>query len=498
MLIGAAVLVAVVTVGGVAWARSGSPAAYRTAVVSRGPVTATLELVGTVQPAQAATVGFAQSGTVASVDVAVGQSVTAGQAVAQLDLTTLRGKLAQAQATEAAARLTLTQAENGTLPAGAGGTASGGSSPSATRTAATGTGSGGTVAAQQAVTAAQKAVDAASKAAQQQLSATSTACGSGPPAAGPSTRGGAATAGAAPAAGTAAGDPGGCLAAESALLQAEQALAGRQTTLTTAQAALAKALTSSGSASGAGAGGTTVSAAQLAEYRAALDAATAAVGAAQQALDQGTAVSPLTGTVVSVGLLPGQAVTAASSTAVVEVAVPGGYQVTTTVPTAQVGRVAAGQHATVTPDGGGGLTATVASVGAVPGSSGYPVVLALGPGTPGLHVGSSAAVTLTTATVASAVVVPTSAVRTVGTRHVVEVLTGGAVAPVAVTTGATGPLRTQVLSGLQVGQQVVLADLSSTVTSDSSTTGGTTGGFGGAGGRFAGGAPGQRAGRPTG
>jgi trimeric autotransporter adhesin len=102
-------------------------------------------------------------------------------------------------------------------------------------------------------------------------------------------------------------------------------------------------------------------------------------------------------------------------------------------------------------------------------------------------VGSSAAVSLTTATVASALVVPTSAVRTVGTRHVVEVLSGSTVSPVAVTTGATGPLRTEVLSGLAVGQQVVLADLSSTVTSDGSTTGGTTGGFRGGAGRFAGG-----------
>jgi hypothetical protein len=214
-----------------------------------------------------------------------------------------------------------------------------------------------------------------------------------------------------------------------------------------------------------------VTAAQLAQYRAALDADSAAVDVAQQALDQGTAVSPLTGTVVSVGLLPGQAVTAASSTAVVEVAAPGGYRVTTTVPTAQVGRVAAGQHATVTPDGGGAVDATVVSIGAVPGSSGYPVELTLAPTATGLHVGSSAAVSLTTAGVASAVVVPTSAVRTVGSRHVVEVLTGGTVSTAAVTIGATGPLRTQVLTGLQVGQRVVLADLSSTVTSDSSTTG---------------------------
>jgi hypothetical protein len=83
-------------------------------------------------------------------------------------------------------------------------------------------------------------------------------------------------------------------------------------------------------------------------------------------------------------------------------------------------------------------------------------------------------------------VVPTSAVRTVGSRHVVEVLTGGTVSTAAVTIGATGPLRTQVLTGLQVGQRVVLADLSSTVTSDSSTTGGTTGALGGGAGRFAG------------
>lgn len=105
---------------------------------------------------------------------------------------------------------------------------------------------------------------------------------------------------------------------------------------------------------------------------------------------------------------------------------------------------------------------------------------------------------LTTGRISAAVVVPTSAVHTFGTRHVVEVLSGGKLQPTAVTVGITDPLRTQVVTGLTVGQQVVLADLSSTVTSDSSTSGSGSGlgGLGGrsfTGGAFGGGAGGGRA-----
>jgi HlyD family secretion protein len=268
-------------------------------------------------------------------------------------------------------------------------------------------------------------------------------------------------------------------------MQAETDLSGKQTALASAETALSQQLTKATSSTGASAGSssTTVSAAQLAQYQAGVDADDAAVEVAQQNLDQGTAVSPLSGSIVSVGVAPGQSVTAASSTEVVVVSSPDGYQVDATVPTADIASVAVGQKASVVPDGGtGALAATVASISASATSSGFPVVLGLSGTSSALHQGASATVTLTTGSVANSLVVPTSAVHGLGTRHVVEVMNGSTLQPTVVTVGLTGPLWTQILSGLKAGQQVALADLSSTVTSDSSTTTTTRTGLTGGGG----------------
>jgi hypothetical protein len=63
---------------------------------------------------------------------------------------------------------------------------------------------------------------------------------------------------------------------------------------------------------------------------------------------------------------------------------------------------------------------------------------------------------------------------------VVRVLTGEQVAPTPVQIGAVGSVLTQIVSGLKVGQQVVLADLSAALPS-SSTGARLGGGFGGGG-----------------
>jgi hypothetical protein len=184
----------------------------------------------------------------------------------------------------------------------------------------------------------------------------------------------------------------------------------------------------------------------------------------------------------------GQSVTGASSAALIAISAPDGYQITATVPTAQIARVQVGQHASVTPDGGNAaLPAAVTAVAATPGTSGYQVTLGLSASGSSLREGSAAAVRLTTGSAAAATVVPTSAVHTVGSRSVVDVLANGTATPTVVTVGIVGATRTQVLSGLKEGQQVVLADLSSTVTSDSSTSTGTGRGGGLTGGGLTGG-----------
>ena len=490
LIVGAAVVAAVVAAGSVAYARSGSAPAYRTAAVTRGPVTATLDLVGTLNPVHSATVGFAQSGTVASVAVAPGQSVTAGETIAQLDLTSLQARLTQAQAAEATARQTLVAAENGQLPTSAGGSSSGGGASGGGRSGGSSAGTAAISAAQRKVVSAQKAVDGARAAAEAGLRAATKAC-SGPSSPASSSRASssptsssrgssspASSSHGSPAPGTGSSGNSACLGAEQTLLAAQQSLAGKESALSAVQTALSKAL---GTAAAPAASSTGVSATQLTAYQAALDAATAAASVAQQNLGQGSAVSPLDGTVVAVGITRGQSVAAASSTAVITISSRDGYEVTTTVPTTAIARTAVGEKASVVADGTSTtLPATVTAIAAAPVGTGYPVTLGLTGPTTGLRQGASASVRLTTGTQHDGIVVPTSAVRSFGTRHVVEVLSGTTVQPALVTVGIVDPLRTEIVTGLKVGQRVVLADLSSTVTSDSSTT---TGGGGGLGGR---------------
>ena len=60
----------------------------------------------------------------------------------------------------------------------------------------------------------------------------------------------------------------------------------------------------------------------------------------------------------------------------------------------------------------------------------------------------------------STLAVPTSAVRTSGNAHTVEVLDGNTLRRTPVRVGVVGYTWTQVTSGLKKGQQVVLAQMS--------------------------------------
>jgi membrane fusion protein, macrolide-specific efflux system len=82
--------------------------------VSTGTITQTVSSSGTIQPAQQASLNFGQSGRVTAVDVSAGQTVTAGQALATIDTTSLAASLAQAQANLAndQAQLTTDEADS--------------------------------------------------------------------------------------------------------------------------------------------------------------------------------------------------------------------------------------------------------------------------------------------------------------------------------------------------------------------------------------------------
>jgi hypothetical protein len=107
----------------------------------------------------------------------------------------------------------------------------------------------------------------------------------------------------------------------------------------------------------------------------------------------------------------------------------------------------------------------------------YLVVVGLDDPNAPLTNGDLGTVTIVTKRVAHALAVPTSAVTVIGTRHVVQVVaSGGTPKTVGVRVGAVGADWTQVTSGVQAGDRVVLADLSTPLPgSATSSTNGTTG-----------------------
>ena len=482
----AAVVVVVVVVIAASSAFGSGADPYRTAVVTEHRVTATIDGVATIEPVNQVQVGFPTSGTVATVAVKPGDPVTIGQTLATLDETSLTATLHDKEAALADAKLTLRQARNGQLSqvsqGGGFSTASTGSTQSAAAAESTdivltaamtpsGPSDQDIAAAQQAVISAQRDVDAALGAADAALQTATAAC---------------TPAGSTPVDATA------CATALQAALDAQQATATAQSTLAKASthldallaqraAALANATSggSSGTAggdstaaggppssvgSGGASSGASVSAADLAKYQQAVDAAEAEVAVAQQALQQATITSPLDGTVTDVTLKAGDDVTGGSSDATVTIEGPGGYEASMAVGVDDVTKIRTGQSAVVVPDGTKTtLTGRVTAISVTPTTSGtsttYNITISLPADNTDLHSGSIASVSVVLATTDAPRAVPTSAVATNGTRHTVTVVDGGTTRDVTVQVGMIGNAWASITSGLKAGDVVVLADL---------------------------------------
>jgi HlyD family secretion protein len=477
------VVIAIVAALSGVFASSGSD--YRTVVASTQNVNAALSGVATIEPQLEATIAFPAAGTVTSVSVQIGDKVSAGQTVAQLDPQSLAQTVDQQMATLTQDQLTLTNAMNGqsTTSGGLGGTggAAGGSAsttasglssevtPAAThsgvllavRTAAT---SPAIAAAQQAVLQDQTQVDTAQGTAQSDVGAAITACGFTPITA--------------PELMTCQTDIGTLNNDEQMVKTALSRLAAASSTLDqllnqAASTPSTKPATSGGSSGGFSSGSAGHSsasaaptAADLSADQAAVDAAVANVAVAQQALAQATLTSPINGTVDAVNLVVGASVTAGSTTENIVVQGSGGYQVSTTIGIDNIPHVAVGQPATVVPDGAHKtLPGKVASISIAPNSTSalsttYLVVIGLKHPNLKLGNGSTGTVTITTQHAKSTLAVPTSAVTTSGTSHTVEVLAGNTPRKTTVRVGVVGYTWTQITSGLKAGQQVVLAQLS--------------------------------------
>lgn len=523
-------LVATVLVAAAATAwlltRPAAPA-YRTTDVEQGDAVATLDAVGTVTPVHQADLTFATAGTVGSVDVAVGQQVTAGQTLASLDATPLDDAVVSAQASLAQAQATLATdeaAQSATTVAAP--VPSGSASPPPADPSAS------------AATGAKAPRWPPCRRCWSPPSSTRTPTPRPPsppwprpppPAPAPAAPGG--PPGAASTGGSGGSAPGAaptCAEELSRATAAQQAVVADITAVQKAEATLTGALEGSGpTAAGAGSGGVggtapatttpstlsatpprtasptatsaasgrtrTVTAQQVALDQADVDVAQARLDQAQQAAAGSELVSTLAGTVASVTVGPGQSVAAGSPGSGPEVVVIGSgstYQVTADVPVAEIGRVAVGQQVLVTPDTSTAtVRGTVTAIGVLATSTSssvtYPVTVALDAAGLGSFSGAEATLSIVTGETDGVPTVPTSAVRTVGADHFVTVLEGTTPRAVRVGVGTVGAVRTQITSGLSDGQQVVLADLARPVPASSTTRVGLAG-FAGAG-RFGGG-----------
>ncbi len=117
LVAGAAVILLVT--GGIVASRATSapPAApLRTAAVARGTVTQTVQISGSVSPTAQTRIGFKAGGRLAQTLVVVGQTVAAGQTLAQLDTTDLQVALSQAKASLASAQAKYDQTTAGATP----------------------------------------------------------------------------------------------------------------------------------------------------------------------------------------------------------------------------------------------------------------------------------------------------------------------------------------------------------------------------------------------
>jgi multidrug efflux pump subunit AcrA (membrane-fusion protein) len=230
--------------------------------------------------------------------------------------------------------------------------------------------------------------------------------------------------------------------------------------------------------------------------QASIDTAQANLADAQQAVGGANLVSTIAGTVAAVSIAPGDSVTAGSSSSSPQVVVIGtgsNYEVTTAIAVADIGKVSVGQQAVIAPDATNSVeTGQVSSIGVLATSgtttTTYPVTITLDSSSLGQLSGAEANVSIIVKKSVGVTTVPSSAVQTIGSNHLVTVVNGGTTAKVVrVTLGTVGDVLTQVTSGLKVGQSISLASMQEPLPSTSTTTRTGFGGLGGAGGLAGGG-----------
>ncbi|HEY2705879.1 MAG TPA: biotin/lipoyl-binding protein [Candidatus Dormibacteraeota bacterium] len=504
LVVPAAVAVAVAGGGAALVAQHGASGStqYRTAVATLGTVTQTISLSGSLAPVGETDLDFGSSGRVTAVDVHPGQAVTAGQALATIDPAALQAALTQAQATlsSAQARLSLDQAgpTAQSLAQAQAAVRTGQTQVQGAQTALADT----QVIDQTSITSAQNALTAA----QAKLAADrANSCPAAPtptpaPSASPSP-------GSCASAQQISGDTAAATAARdgvsSAQAKAQQSEHQAQSQLSAAQVQLQNAQGSLTALQQ----GTTTQQVQIDQSQVQIDQIN--VDNAQKALTQATLTAPLAGAVAQVNVTVGQIAasggststgsssaagggsssTGSSTTHAIVILTPGAFQVVGAVSDAQVNQIAVGQLARVSVAGASqaisGRVTGIAPVATVTsGVATFPVTVVLDGTNPSLHSGVSASIAVVVNQAVHVITVPSSAIHPSGGTDSVQALVNGQPQAVPVTIGASDALRTQIVSGLNEGDTVVIATVSGTVPTPNASTllGGGRGAGGGRGG----------------
>lgn len=224
---------------------------------------------------------------------------------------------------------------------------------------------------------------------------------------------------------------------------------------------------------------------QIAQAQANVDSARATADAAQRGVTETTLTAPQDGKVLSVsgkvgevssggnssntsGTTSGTSSNSTSNSAVtssgsgfIVIANLSQLAVTANIAEADAAKVQLGQPARITFPGAGATgTGTVTQI--TPQSTvtnnvvQYPVQVSLATAPPGVGVGSTANMSITTGSKSGVLVAPTSAITTVGNRHTVTVRRGDQDVVVPVEIGLVGDTTTEIVGGVNEGDQLVL------------------------------------------
>lgn len=391
-------VVAIIGGGVTYYATRSKTSAYQTALVTKGAVVQSVTLSGVVVPTNSYSVAPPTSGLVTSVHVSVGQSVQTGAVLATISPSTnFADQIAAAQASLAQAEATLALAESETT--------------TTTTTAPV-------VVSQSALLIAQIT---------QSVAQLKTVC----------------------------------------------ATPSCQSQLVSIQALLQKLETTSSKASNSASSGVRNSAppppssAELAADQSIVVADQSALNNVEASVPSNVMTSPVAGVVAALSLSVGQNVNPTVAADSIIIISPNSWQAQVNVPASQLVAIHTGQSATVTPAGQTSRTGTVSSIGntattdATTGNVTFPVSIAINGSAQDLFDGSTAGITIDTSRVSNVVVVPTSALIQNGSQTQVELLLQKGITETrSVRIGAVGIYGTQILSGLNPGQKVVLANLS--------------------------------------